>query len=109
MTESEYLDFLRVSRVPEELHEGLVSYILHGRPPGSFLAAVLSNDLRAACSRADITNRYRLFDIVYFLYNYAPGVCWGDSRQVTAWSAHRGLEHCPPDEKKEGPHAAPIE
>ncbi len=87
-----YTEGVRVTRVPEELHEGLIAYILHGQSPGGFLTAVLCNDLQDACQRADMTNRYRLFDIVNFLYNYAPPVAYGNGEKVSTWIAKHGME-----------------
>lgn len=72
-------------RLPEHIRGGLKDYIEHHVPVGHFLTAVLSNDLTEACARADQTNRYRLFDIVDWLYNEAPSVCWGSRRKVDAW------------------------
>jgi len=72
-------------KVPEGLHHGLILYLTHGIPPGSFMMAVLGNDLREACRRADLTNKYRLFDIVNFLYNCAPVSSWGSEENVMGW------------------------
>ena len=83
------------ANVPFHLHEGLTEYIVTGRPTGHFLYAVLTNDLADACNRADDVNRYRLFDVVYFLTNYAPGGCWRSAANVDAWRAHRGIEGLP--------------
>lgn len=73
------------SHVPEHMHDGLVLWLQNGIQPGSFLRAVLENDLREACNRADTTNRYRLYDLVFFLYNYAPIGSWGSPENVQAW------------------------
>ena len=72
--------------VPLNLHGGLVRWIVKGTPPGNFLLAVLSNDLRESCSRADDFNRARLFDIVRFLYNHSPTGCWGSQANVERWA-----------------------
>jgi hypothetical protein len=71
--------------LPDHIRDGLVSYLRYGLPPGSFLEAVLANDLADACARADIENRYRLFDYVYVLHNYAPSDSWGSREKVRAW------------------------
>jgi hypothetical protein len=76
---------LRDSRVPESLWDGLVEYIVARRPMGHFLTAVAANDLKEACGRADAENRQHLFDLVFFLHNYAPGECWGSPEKVQAW------------------------
>lgn len=79
------------SKVPEHMREGLVLYIEHGVKPGSFMSAVLSNDLRTACAQADDINRHRIWDIVSFLYSYAPNRCWGSPEALKDWVAVRGL------------------
>jgi hypothetical protein len=77
---------LAESLVPAHLHAGLVEYIAARRPVGSFLTAVLANDLRAACGRGDEWARAGgLFALVTFLFNYAPGQCWGTPALVEAW------------------------
>jgi hypothetical protein len=78
-------------RVPASLWDGLTNHILKGRPTDHFLEAVLCNDLRRACERADLQNRYKLFDIVSFLYNEAPAGCWGDLEKVELWHKLGGL------------------
>ena len=72
--------------IPEYMHEGMIMYIGRGIKPGSFLSAVLRNDLRSACHCADSTNRHLLFEYVFFLYNYAPGGCWGSEEKFEAWN-----------------------
>jgi hypothetical protein len=76
---------LEQSGVPESLHEGLVEYLVARRPTGSFLEAVLRNDLKDACARVDAVNRPFLYYLVFFLYNYAPGNAWGSPAAVEAW------------------------
>ena len=77
---------------PESVAESLVAYIETGRPTGDFLHAVLTNNLREAFGRADIINRFALFDIVSALYNYAPADCWGSKEKVAAWYEARANE-----------------
>lgn len=76
---------LSMSRVPEHCRQGLIDYLRYGLPPGHFLQAVLSNDLREACGRADERNQRALYDYVYVLYNYAPSEAWGSPERVSAW------------------------
>ena len=75
------------SQVPAHLHEGLAEFIATRRPMGHFLTAVLSNDLKEACARADQESQRGLFAIVFFLHNYAPAPCWGSPAAVEAWLA----------------------
>ena len=56
---------------------GLQRYFEHGIEPGSFMTAVLCNDLKEACGRADDINRHMLFEIVKWLWNEAPSGTWG--------------------------------
>ena len=82
-------DSLRINAlacgIPEYMIGGLVRWIDNHIEPGDFLRAVLSNDLRAACERADETNRYCIFDYVNFLHNHAPSDCWGSPEKMGAW------------------------
>lgn len=80
---------LMLSGVPISMQDGVVNYLLHGYHPGSFLEAVLSNDLKEACARADEINQSRLFQYVFFLYNYAPFEAWGSPERMQAWIAAR--------------------
>jgi hypothetical protein len=73
--------------IPLTLHEGLTEYFAARRPVGGFLTAVLSNDLREACVRADDVNRYALAEIVLFLHTYCPAPAWGSRAAVEAWLA----------------------
>lgn len=72
--------------VPEHLRAGLVRYFSDGILPGSFLQAVLSNDLAAAISRADPVALRGLETIVAFLANVAPARAWGSRAAVLAWT-----------------------
>lgn len=76
--------------VPESLHGGLVRYLVDGVRPGSFLAAVLQNDLHEAVLRAHPSdNLLALTELVRFLFNETPADCWGAPDKVTAWLAER--------------------
>ena len=52
---------------------------------GSFLEAVLCNDLWEACSLADDNNLWILPVIVAWLYNNVPAACWGSSGKYKEW------------------------
>ena len=68
--------------VPDEVIGALDRYVNHKIAPGGFLTAVLCNDLREACGRADSINRHILFDIVGFIYNGIPASIWGSPEAV---------------------------
>ena len=71
--------------VPSYMHGAVVRYMEEGIPPGSFLSAVINNDLREACSRADDTNKLALHSYVMWFYNWAPVGTWGHPDAVRDW------------------------
>jgi len=76
--------------LPIGVKESIDYYVDHGIPTGSFLYAVLSNDLFEAMGRADETNRHALFDIVQYIYCCCPQACKGSSKAIDDWIAlHR--------------------
>lgn len=77
--------------VPFHLQDGLIHHCLHGRMTGSFLTAVMENDLLEAVCRGDQESIAGLKDIVQFLYNYSPPGCWGSPAKVKEWRAQQGL------------------
>ena len=78
-------DKAREYGIPDYMIDGLQRYIDHGIQPGSFLSAVLSNDLREAVGRADDTNIHCLPAYIRWLYNEAPAMCWGSPEAVDSW------------------------
>ena len=83
-------------RIPQHCRDGLQDYIESGRPVGSFLEALLSNDLKETFGRADEINRMAIFDYIMFLYNDAPRLCWGSPDRYAGWIARGGLNGLPP-------------
>lgn len=79
-------------KIPSHNHSGIHLFIENGVQTGSFLSAILDNDLKMACARADLENQSAIFDIVYFLWNYAPFDCWGSEEKRLNWQQHRGLK-----------------
>ncbi len=74
------------------IYNGIRNYVDHRIPPGSFLEAVLCNDLKTACAQADHINRHALFEIVSYLYNEVPYDCWGSVENYRAWLKRTGAE-----------------
>lgn len=72
-------------RIPAHNIPGLADFFMDGVPLGSFLAAVLSNDLRLACCKADIENQAAIWDIVNFCYNAMPHNSWGSAEAYNGW------------------------
>ena len=71
--------------VPHYMHGGIIRFYENRIPPGGFLSAVIDNDLREACVRADDTNRHCLFDYMMWFYNHAPSGTWGYQGAVNDW------------------------
>lgn len=74
-----------VTFVPEHMRDGISRYIEQGIRPGSFLTAVVQNDLREAIGHADDINLTALPTIVAWFYNYAPALCWGSTERMMGW------------------------
>ena len=71
---------------------GIVRYVQHGIPGGSFLTAVFANDLIQATFCADDTNRYALQDYALLLHWDLPPACYGSPERVAQWVQVGGLQ-----------------
>lgn len=80
-----------LAAVPEHLRVGLANYLLLGIMPGSFLQAVISNELLDALSRADDQSRAALLYIARFLFNDCPAPCFGSRDRLRAWHERGGF------------------
>lgn len=78
---------LNYTDLPAQHRGGIRRWIEEGRLPGGFLAAVLSNDLTESVQRADSDSLRVIREICHWLYNNAPGPCWGSPGAVKAWPA----------------------
>ena len=85
LPEEVFITKARNFEVPEHNILGLWDYYMHGISTGTFLQAVLTNDLHLACRKADAINRTALFDIVNFLHNVFPCDAWGSPEVVEKW------------------------
>ena len=79
-------------KLPPHMVDGARRYIEHGIMPGGFMMAVLDNDLGGAFARADEVNTAAMKQWAMWLYNDAPGGCWGSPRITEAWMEHEGLK-----------------
>lgn len=68
--------------IREDWYGALERYLNHGIMPGSFMTAVLENDLPMACGRADTGNKRNLHNIVGYIYNHLPSNSWGSKEKV---------------------------
>ena len=71
--------------IPEGMREGLRLYVEDHIRPGSFLVAVICNDLREAVAQADDVNMPNIPAYVNYFYNHAPSTCWGSQKKMEAW------------------------
>lgn len=78
------------SLIPAHITPGLTAYLTFGQPVGSFLTAVLSNDLLGAARKADHINKNRLYDLADFLHNYVDDRAYGSPDAVREWIAGGG-------------------
>ena len=63
----------------------LERYLNNGIMPGSFMTAVLENNLVDAIGRADEDNAANLKNIVGYIYNHLPSNSWGSREKVKAY------------------------
>lgn len=73
--------------VPQHMHGAVRRYYLKGIPPGSFLEAVISNDLMGAFSRADDVNSSAMREWCQFFYNHVPSGSYGSPERYGEWLA----------------------
>ena len=71
--------------IRDQMMEGIENYIKHRQVPGSFLSAIISNDLIGAVGRADDENMKNIPAFVEYFYNNAPPVCWGSEKNMNQW------------------------
>lgn len=71
--------------MPRNIKDIIDLYVDKGYPVGSFLYAVLTNNLFEAAARADQQNQFALTSICQYIYNYTPGSCWGSVKAVKDW------------------------
>jgi hypothetical protein len=73
--------------LPPAIFRGIKDYVLTRREHGSFIMAVLCNDLKGAIGQADEHSLAAIRDIVRFIYNETPSQCQGSREAVRAWMA----------------------
>lgn len=74
------------STVPAPHMESAVrNWIEDGIPGGSFLEAIVANDLREATGQADDINIRLLREWIHWFTWEAPSNCWGSPEKALAW------------------------
>ena len=80
-----------LEKLPAHMRDGVERYVLHGIPGGSFMTELFANRLVQAFGRADEENTDAMREWASWLYNDAPGGCWGSPMAVSEWVAVGGL------------------
>ena len=83
-----YLDTvarLKEYDLPHHLIPGLARYLVGGIAPGSFLRAVLENDLTDTVLSADASSLSSLRELIHYLLEFAPAAAWGSPGLVEMW------------------------
>jgi hypothetical protein len=75
--------------IPLRMMDGIKLYVERGIEPGSFLCAVIQNNLSQAVGLADPENLKNIPAYVSYLYNECPAPCWGSPEKMEAWIAHK--------------------
>lgn len=88
--EKEITEAMDWYNLPSHMKPGLVSYVLYGILPGSFLMNVLTNSFAGAIGTADNENRKHIADWASFLISYMPYGAWGDKKTVYRWAERKG-------------------
>jgi hypothetical protein len=77
---------LNYTLIPSHMREGVRLYIEMGIMPGSFLTAVLENNLKEAVGRADSINKARITDWASFMFNEMPAGAQGNPENVRKYA-----------------------
>ena len=71
--------------IPGRMQDGIRMYVESRIRPGSFLTAIIQDDLKEAVAQADDENMPNIPAYVNYFYNYAPSPCWGSKAKMKAW------------------------
>jgi hypothetical protein len=75
--------------IPDHMHHGIMMYVEHHIMPGSFLRAILANDIGRATGLADHVNINYLEAYIKFFAEYLDPDMWGSYEIVDAWIRNR--------------------
>lgn len=79
------LDPICYAYLPDHLREGVERWIEQGITPGSFLRAVIRNDLAQAVLRADDTSLASLPSIMRWFIEWGPNGSYGSDKVFSQW------------------------
>jgi hypothetical protein len=76
--------------IPDRMMPSIHNYIQYGVEPGSFLSAIIRNDLTYAVLSADEENMDNIPAFVSYFHEKAPAICWGNAEIMDIWiESHR--------------------
>ena len=78
----------RTFHISPHMLNSIKRYIQHGCPPGSFLTAIIENNLKSSVMYADDDNINNLPAYVEYFYNRAPILCWGYEGVINEWKKY---------------------
>lgn len=78
--------------IPDSTMVSLEMYAQDGYQPGSFLTAVLSNDLFGAVAHGDNENLVALPELVRYIFNNLPSGIVGSKERVRLWIEKKSQE-----------------
>lgn len=70
---------------PDKFKGGLQRYFEHRIAPGSFLLAVLKNNLSESYNHCDSESLELILPLLRFLWNECPAIAWGNTERVERW------------------------
>lgn len=73
------------AKIPPLILDGIQQFVVSRVKTGSFLLAVLENNLASAICRADPQSLAALREIVWYVHNCIPGNCHGSPQKVADW------------------------
>lgn len=85
MNDKYSIEFMVSKGIPSHTAHTIQNYIVDRLQPGSFIRAVVRNNLMDAFSYADVENLEAIKEIVMYFYNYAPMECWGSEENYNNW------------------------
>lgn len=91
MNEQKIYHFLKW-HIPERMMPAIRRYIDYGKRPGSFLSAIIQNNLSEAFARADSENVENIGAFVAYFWNECPLGCWGSKGKMEKWMENKEKE-----------------
>jgi hypothetical protein len=78
-----------ISKLPIHMHASVIAWLMYGQPNplamGTFMRALLSNDLVGAVLYADDDNRREIHRWAQFLMSHVPSAAWGSFDRLAQW------------------------